>query len=109
MQVAQANESSGAVRQAVNIRDWYSFSSCVMRLTYQRATVLQVVAMGNRYSLEIMMATRLPAHAVYPALKALQRAGFVQAKWGAKAAARLHGSPSIQHYEITDVGEFALS
>ena len=50
-------------------------------LSYAAAAVLQAVASGYQYGFDIIDITGLPGGTVYPALRRLEAAGYVNSKW----------------------------
>ncbi len=80
-----------------------------MNLSYAAAVVLHAVASGLRYGFDIMDASGLPGGTVYPALRRLERAGFVKSKWESNAIAKQAKRPRRRYYEISKAGETALA
>jgi DNA-binding PadR family transcriptional regulator len=71
--------------------------------------VLQALANGHRYGFDVMDATGLPSGTVYPALRRLERQGFVKARWEKDSVARRKQRPARRNYELTEAGEAALA
>jgi PadR family transcriptional regulator len=71
--------------------------------------VLRAIDSGITYGFEIADATGLPSGTVYPALSALERRGFVSARWESDAKARSEARPRRRYYRITAAGERALA
>jgi DNA-binding PadR family transcriptional regulator len=78
------------------------------RLTYITGLVLQSIAHGHRYGFEIMDVTGLPSGTVYPALRRMQRSGWIKARWESRAAAHAEGRPARRYYELRGSGAEAL-
>jgi DNA-binding PadR family transcriptional regulator len=78
-------------------------------LSFAAAAVLQAVAGGYRYGFDIMDASGLPGGTVYPALRRLERAGYVKSKWEADAVAKTAKRPRRRYYEISKTGNEALA
>ena len=60
-----------------------------MNLTYATGMVLQAIDVGFCYGFDVMDASGLPDGTVYPALRRLEAAGFLTARWEDDAAATL--------------------
>lgn len=79
-----------------------------INLTYTTGIVLQAIARGHRYGFEIMDRSGLPDGTVYPALRRLEAAGFLDAEWEAEAEAQAEGRPPRRYYRLTAAGEAML-
>lgn len=79
------------------------------RLTYASALVLHAVANGYRHGFDIMDASGLPSGTVYPALRRLERSGYVKSKWEADTVAQQAKRPRRRYYEVSRLGRDALS
>lgn len=79
-----------------------------MNLSFVAAIVLDAVASGSRYGFDIMDASGLPGGTVYPALRRLERAGFVTSSWEEETIARDAKRPRRRYYEITPTGQESL-
>lgn len=79
------------------------------RMTFSTAIVLQAIAAGYRYGFDIMEATGLPSGTVYPALRRLDRDGFLSASWEDEADAHAQKRPPRRYYEVSGEGHLALS
>ena len=69
-----------------------------MRMTLVTALVLQAIARGYRFGLQIVDVTGHPTGAVYPALRRLEHAGFVRSEWEHDAAASKEARPQRRYY-----------
>lgn len=78
-------------------------------LTYSSVAVLHAVARSYRYGFDIMEATGLPSGTVYPALRRLRQLGYVTSSWENREVADAAKRPRRRYYEITAVGQKALS
>lgn len=78
-------------------------------LTYATATVLQAVANGHTYGFDIIDATGLPGGTVYPALRRLEHAGYLDARWEPIKIAKVEPRPPRRYYALTRAGEAALA
>ena len=78
-------------------------------VTASTALILQAIAHGAAYGLDIMDTTGLPSGTVYPALRRLERAGLLQSAWESERRAAREGRPARRYYEITPAGAEALS
>jgi DNA-binding PadR family transcriptional regulator len=77
-------------------------------MTLHRATALILLALGrgHSYGFEIMDATGLPSGSVYPALRRLEREGWVESRWQESAPdERGPGRPTRRVYTLTRAGE----
>ena len=80
-----------------------------MRITLATALVLQAIARGHRYGFEIVDVTGYATGTVYPALRRLERAGYVHSRWEAERTAFSEARPQRRYYEITAAGSRALA
>ena len=80
-----------------------------MRITLATALVLQAIADGHRYGFDIVDVTGYPTGTVYPALRRLEREGYVHSRWEAERAAFSEARPKRRNYEITASGRRALA
>jgi len=81
----------------------------VKPLSISSLAVLGAVSRGIRYGFDIMDATDLPSGTVYPALRRLERDGYVRSKWESHAVAQREKRPPRRYYEITAAGSRALT
>ena len=79
-----------------------------VRMTQITALVLQAIAAGHHYGFDIMEECGLPSGTVYPALRRLERAGYLRSGWEKAAEARAAGRPRRRSYRLTDTGREAL-
>ncbi|HJR59652.1 MAG TPA: helix-turn-helix transcriptional regulator [Vicinamibacterales bacterium] len=77
-------------------------------VTYPTTLVLQAIASGAPYGFEIAEVTGLQTGTVYPALRRLERLGFVRSRWESERIARAEQRPARRYYEITAPGKAAL-
>jgi PadR family transcriptional regulator len=77
-------------------------------ITYPTSLVLHAIADGARYGFEIADVTGLQTGTVYPALRRLERLGYVRSNWEAEKTARREQRPARRYYEITTPGTAAL-
>lgn len=78
------------------------------RMTFSTAVVLQAIATGHRYGFDIMDATGLPSGTVYPALRRLDRDGYLRSRWEKHELAEREQRPRRRYYEASDAGTAAL-
>jgi PadR family transcriptional regulator, regulatory protein PadR len=78
-------------------------------LSYAAAAVLQAVGGGYQYGFDIIDITGLPGGTVYPALRRLERAGYVTSKWEKHSIALAEQRPPRKYYEMTRAGQEALA
>ena len=79
-----------------------------VRMTQITALVLRAVAAGHRYGFDVMEACALPSGTAYPALRRLERAGFLRSSWEDADLARAEGRPRRRTYGLTASGREAL-
>ena len=77
------------------------------RLSHTAALVLKALSLGYCFGFDVMEVTGLPSGSVYPALRRLERDGFVQSRWEAEADATAQQRPARRYYEITSEGKAA--
>lgn len=68
------------------------------------ALVLRAVAAGHAFGFDVMERCGLPSGTVYPALRRLERAGWLSATWEDAEAARAEGRPRRKTYSLTGCG-----
>ncbi len=78
-----------------------------MRITYPAACVLQSLADGKVFGLEIIEHTGLPSGTVYPMLRRFERAGLVDSTWETPEEAVGHRRPQRRNYQLTEEGRRA--
>src|SRR5262245_36906540 len=78
-------------------------------LSYSATAILQTIANGYEYGFDIIDITGLPSGTVYPALRRLEDLGYVDSKWEKHEIAQRELRPPRKYYQLTRVGEAALS
>jgi DNA-binding PadR family transcriptional regulator len=78
-------------------------------LSYTMALILQALDNGYKYGLEVMTVTGLASGTVYPALRRLEDAGYVDSKWERQSIAVAEQRPARKYYEVTKEGREALA
>lgn len=78
-------------------------------LSYTMALILQALDNGYKYGLEVMTVTGLASGTVYPALRRLEDAGYVDSKWEKQSIAVAEQRPARKYYEVTKEGGEALA
>ncbi|MGE5832841.1 MAG: PadR family transcriptional regulator [Acidobacteriota bacterium] len=78
-------------------------------LSYTALFVLQALAQGHKFGFDIMDATELPSGTVYPALRRLEGAGFVDSAWEEDVRSRKAGRPRRRYYQLTRTGREQLA
>jgi DNA-binding PadR family transcriptional regulator len=73
-------------------------------MTQITALVMRAVAGGYRYGFDVMEACGLPSGTVYPALRRLEKSGFLKSNWEEQEDARANGRPRRRTYELTAKG-----
>lgn len=76
-----------------------------VRLTQATSLILRVLASGSRHGFEVMEVSGLPSGTVYPALRRLERSGYLRSDWEDEAAAHAAGRPRRRTYRLTPSGE----
>ena len=79
-----------------------------MRITLATALVMQAIGAGHCHGFDIVEVTGSPTGTVYPALRRLERDGYVRSHWEAERAAAREGRPARRYYELTASGVKAL-
>ena len=79
-----------------------------LRLTYSTGIVLQAVASGYRYGFDIMDVSGLPDGTVYPALRRLERADWLESAWEDSETAHNQNRPPRRYYQLTATGRARL-
>jgi PadR family transcriptional regulator len=79
-----------------------------MRMTLATTLVMQAIGAGHRHGFDIVEVTGYPTGTVYPALRRLERDGYVRSRWEAARAAAHDGRPARRYYELTASGAKAL-
>lgn len=74
------------------------------RMTQVTALVLRAVAAGHAFGFDVMERCGLPSGTVYPALRRLERAGWLVSEWEDADAARAEGRPRRKTYALTARG-----
>lgn len=80
-----------------------------VRMTQVTALVLRAIAGGYRYGFDIMEACGLPSGTVYPALRRMEKAGWLRSSWENAELAHADGRPRRRTYELTGDGAKALA
>ena len=78
-------------------------------ISYSAAVILQALANGYQYGFDIMDITGLPSGTVYPALRRLEQAGFIDSKWEKPTIAQREQRPPRKYYELMPDGKNALT
>jgi len=75
-----------------------------MRMTLATTLVMQAIGAGHRHGFDIVEVTGYPTGTVYPALRRLERDGYVRSRWEDDRSARRDGRPARRYYELTASG-----
>lgn len=78
------------------------------KLSHSSAMILQAVAAGYIYGYTVMEATGLPSGTVYPALRRLERDGFIRSRWERQSIADAEQRPPRKYFKLTRSGGEAL-
>ena len=79
-----------------------------MRMTLATTLVMQAIGAGHRHGFDIVEVTGYPTGTVYPALRRLERDGYVRSRWEAERTAARDGWPARRYFELTASGVNAL-
>ena len=77
------------------------------RLSHSAALILKALSLGHCFGFDVMEVTGLPSGTVYPALRRLERDGFVESKWEPEKEAAANLRPARRYYEVTREGRAA--
>jgi len=78
-------------------------------LSYAATAVLDAVGQGHRYGFDVIAVTGLASGTVYPALRRLEEAGYVESRWEDHRVAQREVRPVRKYYEVTESGQTALT
>ena len=78
-------------------------------LSYAATAVLDAVAQGHQYGFDVIAVTGLASGTVYPALRRLEEAGYVESRWEDHRVAQREVRPVRKYYEVTESGQTALT
>jgi PadR family transcriptional regulator PadR len=78
-------------------------------LSYAATAVLEAVAQGHQYGFDVIAITGLASGTVYPALRRLEGAGYVESRWEDQRLAQREVRPVRKYYEVTESGQAALA
>jgi len=78
-------------------------------LSYAATAVLEAVAEGHQYGFDVIAVSGLASGTVYPALRRLEDAGYVQSRWEDHRVAQREVRPARKYYEVTGSGQEALT
>jgi len=78
-------------------------------LSYAATAVLEAVAQGHQYGFDVIAVTGLASGTVYPALRRLGDAGYVESRWEDHRVAQREVRPVRKYYEVTETGQAALA
>ena len=78
-------------------------------LSYAATAVLEAVGQGHQYGFSVIAVTGLASGTVYPALRRLEDAGYVDSRWEDHRVAQREVRPARRYYEVTEAGQEALA
>lgn len=78
------------------------------RITYPSACVLQALANGKTFGMDVIEHTGLPSGTVYPMLRRFERNGLVESTWETPEEAFGKRRPQRRNYRLTPDGRAAL-
>jgi PadR family transcriptional regulator, regulatory protein PadR len=79
-----------------------------MRMTLATTLVMQAIGAGHCHGFDIVDVAGYPTGTVYPALRRLERNGYVRSRWESERLAASEGRPARRSYELTASGVKAL-
>jgi DNA-binding PadR family transcriptional regulator len=79
-----------------------------MRITLVTALVMQAIGAGHCHGFDIVEVTGYPTGTIYPALRRLERDGYVTSHWEPERTATREGRPARRYYKLTASGVTAL-
>jgi len=79
-----------------------------MRMTLITALVMQAIEAGHRHGFDIVDVTGCATGTIYPALRRLERDGYVRSRWEPEKTAAREGRPARRYYELTAAGVKSL-
>jgi PadR family transcriptional regulator PadR len=79
-----------------------------MRMTLATTLVMQAIGAGHGHGFDIVEVTGYATGTVYPALRRLERDGYVRSHWESERLATREGRPARRYYELTAAGVKAL-
>ena len=77
------------------------------RITYPAACVLESLASGKVFGLDIIEHIGLPSGTVYPLLRRFEQAGLVESTWETPEEAFGNRRPKRRNYQLTEEGRRA--
>lgn len=81
----------------------------MQRITYPTACVLQALANGKVFGMDIIEHTGLPSGTVYPILRRVERDGLAESAWETPEEAFGNRRPRRRNYRLTAEGRKALA
>jgi PadR family transcriptional regulator len=78
-------------------------------LSLAAATILNAVNNGYSFGFDIVDITGMPGGTVYPALRRLEEAGYLESEWEKERVAQAELRPRRKYYEITRSGRQVLA
>jgi PadR family transcriptional regulator, regulatory protein PadR len=102
------------VRRCARLVETCAIMLCRMRLmsdpvlSHAATAVLQAVANGHQHGFNVIRVTGLASGTVYPALRRLEEAGWLESRWEEHLVAQRELRPPRKYYEVTASGEVAL-
>jgi DNA-binding PadR family transcriptional regulator len=78
------------------------------KLSHTAAMVLQAIDAGDGYGFSVMQMTGLPSGTVYPAMRRLERDGFIRSQWERQSIADAEQRPARKYYRLTRSGRAVL-
>ena len=92
----------------IRSRILYRVMSDSAKLSHTAALILQTVDNGCSYGFDIMDETGLPSGTVYPALRRMEKEGWIASQWEAEKKAVAEQRPARKYYRVTRIGTQVL-
>src|SRR5215813_7519791 len=78
------------------------------KLSHTAALILQAIESGDGYGFSVMEMTGLPSGTVYPAMRRLERDGWIKSQWELQSVADAAQRPPRKYYRLTRAGHAVL-
>jgi DNA-binding PadR family transcriptional regulator len=78
-------------------------------VSFSAAAILAALRDGHQHGFDIMDVLGLPSGTVYPALRRMEEAGFVESRWEPAETAQRQARPPRKYYRLTRSGRDALA
>ena len=92
----------------LGVEFYIGYMSDSAKLSHTAALILQTVDHGCSYGFDIMDETGLPSGTVYPALRRMEKEGWIASQWEAEKKALAEQRPARKYYKVTRTGAQVL-